>query len=285
MKNKKILVGIISVIGISIIGLVTFLIVRKPTYEVSFNVGDNKLLKTENVSKNETITEPTNPTKEGYTFVGWYYNGKPFDFTTKITEDIELVAKWVKENAILYSVKFNTDGGEKIESIQVEKNTAIGKLPIPSRNNYNFIGWYLDNKLIDENTIVTKNMTLVAKWEIVESTTTKKTTTKKATTKKATTKTTTTRAATTTKAPTTTTTTTKAATTTTPSAVLSYKLESSGSVVGQVMLYLTKNGEKVAGTCDIVTTTGDTITNVSISKTGYVTNDGLIDTVKNIRVN
>lgn len=51
------------------------------------------------VKKGTTITAPEPPVKEGYTFVGWYkdINGlKPFDFTAKITGDVTIYAKWVK---------------------------------------------------------------------------------------------------------------------------------------------------------------------------------------------
>ena len=45
----------------------------------------------------ETITEPAAPTRDGYTFNGWYtdpeYNEK-FDFSTTVTSDMTLYAKW-----------------------------------------------------------------------------------------------------------------------------------------------------------------------------------------------
>lgn len=279
MKNKNIIIGVCCLVAIVAI-VIAIMFLTKPKYEVTF-MSDDKVLESLTVREDGTIKEPTAPTKEGYIFVGWFSNGERFNFsTTKVTEDLKLEARWTKDNAIIYTITFDSKGGDKVESIKVEKNNVIGNLPTPTKKGYTFIGWYFGTEMVDNNTIVTRDMTLVAKWEEAEeNSTTKKTTTKKNTTKKKTTKTTTTK--TTTKPTTTTTTTTQKVVT---QDVISYKTEKNGSVVGQIMLFLTKNGTKVSGTCDIVTTTGETVENVSIPASGYATNDGLISTVKNIKV-
>lgn len=43
-------------------------------------------------------TEPATPTRDGYTFDGWYLNDQKYDFSTPVTGDVTLVAKWT-ENA------------------------------------------------------------------------------------------------------------------------------------------------------------------------------------------
>ena len=51
------------------------------------------------VKKGAVLTLPAAPTKDGYTFMGWYkdINGtKPFDFNTKISGNVSIYAKWVK---------------------------------------------------------------------------------------------------------------------------------------------------------------------------------------------
>lgn len=277
MKKKNIIIGVCCLVTICII-IIAIMFLMKPKYEVTF-VSDDKVLESLTIREDGTIVEPTAPTKEGYIFVGWYSNGERFNFsTTKVTEDLKLEARWTKDNAIIYTITFDSKGGEKVESINVEKNNVIGNLPKPTKKDYKFDGWYFGTELVNNNTIVTRDMTLVAKWtkadedSVNEKDTTKKTTTKKTTTKKTTKKATTT---------TTTTTTQKVET----QDVISYKIEKSGSVVGQIMLFLTKNETKVSGTCDIVTTTGETVENVNIPSTGFVTNDGLVSTVKNIKVN
>ena len=46
----------------------------------------------------EVIEEPSSPTREGYTFGGWYSDdalNDPWDFDTQIAGDTELYAKWI----------------------------------------------------------------------------------------------------------------------------------------------------------------------------------------------
>ncbi|NCC55006.1 MAG: hypothetical protein EOM11_05915 [Erysipelotrichia bacterium] len=61
---------------------------------VTFKDGDTTT--TKEVVQGEKVSEPATPTKQGYTFDGWYLNNQKFDFNTVISEDITLVAKWTK---------------------------------------------------------------------------------------------------------------------------------------------------------------------------------------------
>lgn len=67
----------------------------EPTkYTVTFKDGDTETLV--KVVENQKVPKPADPTKEGYKFLGWYKEGSttPFDFSTPITADIKLYAKW-----------------------------------------------------------------------------------------------------------------------------------------------------------------------------------------------
>ena len=51
---------------------------------------------------NGSITKPADPTREGYTFAGWYTDEactEAYDFSVAVTADMTLYAKWVK-NAV-----------------------------------------------------------------------------------------------------------------------------------------------------------------------------------------
>lgn len=73
-------------------------------YEVSFITEHGNPPTSQNVPYNKTATNPGKLTEEGYTFVGWYadkdHNTK-FDFSTPITGDTKLYAKWEKNAPVL----------------------------------------------------------------------------------------------------------------------------------------------------------------------------------------
>ena len=63
-----------------------------------------------------------------------------------------------------YEVKFNTDGGNKIESVMVKKNDRVEAPKDPKKKGYVFVEWQLNGKTYDFKKKVTKNITLKAKW-------------------------------------------------------------------------------------------------------------------------
>ena len=69
---------------------------------MNFNLnGSDAQIDTQIVDKNGKATQPTDPTRNGYIFMGWYTDAEgatKFDFNTPITENITLYAKWVKDN-------------------------------------------------------------------------------------------------------------------------------------------------------------------------------------------
>ena len=66
---------------------------------------------TQSVVKYEKGVVPTNPTKSGYAFVGWFYkdeNGaeKPFSFEMGITKDYNLYPKWSNQVNVTYTIQY-----------------------------------------------------------------------------------------------------------------------------------------------------------------------------------
>ena len=74
----------------------TILEVEGELYTVTFDSEGGSEIRSKKVGENGSVIEPSAPTKEGYTFLGWYLNDEKFDFNTKITSDITLTAKWEK---------------------------------------------------------------------------------------------------------------------------------------------------------------------------------------------
>lgn len=65
-------------------------------HKVSFNTNGGNILPSQTIKDNSTIKSVT-PVREGYKFIGWYYQGTKFNSNTRITKDYVLVAKWIKE--------------------------------------------------------------------------------------------------------------------------------------------------------------------------------------------
>lgn len=69
-----------------------------------------------------------------------------------------------------YEVTFDLNGGSGKfkEQIVIESSLAIQPLNNPTKLGYEFIGWYLNDKLYDFNTPVNQNIVLTAKWSLKE---------------------------------------------------------------------------------------------------------------------
>ena len=133
-------------------------------YTISFNVDGMEEMK---VKCDAEIEIPT-PTREGYTFKGWYNDEdltEEFTDTTMPSNDLTLYAKW---EANTYKIIFETNEGEEIPPRQVAYDTEIGDLTTPIKSGYTFKGWYLDKDLTEEfkaEKMPAKDITLYAKWE------------------------------------------------------------------------------------------------------------------------
>jgi len=170
MDNKKKIIGVVVCVVIFLVALF-LLLLNKPVYEVSF-ISNNKVIETVNVEKNDVVSKPIDPTRDGYTFDGWYLDDELFDFETKITKDITLTAKWTitvdNTNKKKVTVSFDSLGGTDVETQIIEINTSVREPSAPKRDGYKFIEWQLNSKKFDFDTKITENITLKAKWEKVD---------------------------------------------------------------------------------------------------------------------
>lgn len=139
------------------------------TQTVTFMKDAETLFDTSVVKKGNTVGVPAEPTNDGYSFAGWYTDVKcttAYDFNLPVNTDITLYAKWLAK----YTVSFDTDGGSTVESQTVVTGNKATKPAVnPTKKCYNFVGWYTDNTYTTEfdfeNTIITDNTTIYAKFE------------------------------------------------------------------------------------------------------------------------
>lgn len=89
-------------------------------YTITFDTDGGSSIDSVVVANNDTLEEPTSPTKEGYTFLYWELDGEEYDFTTKVTSDITLTAVW-KEN----KTSSNNDSSNNTTNNQNDTNNNV----------------------------------------------------------------------------------------------------------------------------------------------------------------
>ncbi len=104
---------------------------------VKFDTDGGSKIEDVKVKDNKKVEKPTNPTKEGFVFDGWYYNDEKFDFNTKITKDITLKAHWediigVRNKTM--KILLNTKNQYKVEIISLPNGVKMSDLQFSSSN-------------------------------------------------------------------------------------------------------------------------------------------------------
>jgi len=140
------------------------------------SMGGSQCANKTNVKFGSKLENMPTPTRTGYSFDGWYadkeYKGKKYttgsiwdqDILGNDNPNIKLYARWLP---ITYMIKFNTNGGNTINSQPYTIEKEISSLPTPTRSGYVFVGWRLNGEFI---TSISKgnvgNKDLVAVWSI-----------------------------------------------------------------------------------------------------------------------
>lgn len=162
---------------------------KNPTYIVTYNgngatAGQVPVDSTQ-YEENESVTVQGNSgnlVKPGYTFIGWntQADGKGTAYVSNATlrvgqANITLYAQWTVNvsppsgNTAPPTVKIvlNTNGGTTLVPIEITYNTKLSDLPIPTREGFQFDGWYEDaayTKKWSADILLRENMALYAKW-------------------------------------------------------------------------------------------------------------------------
>ena len=142
---------------------------EKSKYTVKF-VSDHGSFADQTIEHGKTIKTGnlTIPTVEGYTFDGWYTDdtySTEFDFSTPITGDTKVYAKWTAND---YEVSFITEHGDAPASQNVKFNGTAKDPGTLTEEGYTFDGWYTDNTYsteFDFTQPIKSNTKVYAKWE------------------------------------------------------------------------------------------------------------------------
>lgn len=65
-------------------------------FTVTFDTDGGSRIAPVEVKKGKTVSEPADPTKDGYVFAGWELDGEEYKFSAKVKGDITLKAVWEK---------------------------------------------------------------------------------------------------------------------------------------------------------------------------------------------
>lgn len=133
-------------------------------YTVKIDPDNGGAIVEKEVTVGVSIEEPEGVTKEGYELDGWYdEEGNKVTFPYTPAADVTLKAHWkVKE----FKVTFNSDGGSLVAEQTVEKGKMATEPTAPTKDGYNFLGWYDGSDKFDfKTTPIIADKNLIAKWE------------------------------------------------------------------------------------------------------------------------
>jgi uncharacterized repeat protein (TIGR02543 family) len=129
------------------------------TVTVVFNSNEGSPVASQTIQTGQNVIPPADPTRNGYTFGGWFSNSNlstAYDFSG-IPNGLNLFAKW---NVNPYNLTFNTNGGNTISSRTQNFATSIAPVADPVRPGFIFDRW---NPEIP-STVPAENITFVAQW-------------------------------------------------------------------------------------------------------------------------
>lgn len=127
------------------------------TYEVSFTSKD-VVITIQEVKEGELATEVTPEDVEGENFLGWYNGEEEYDFSSPVTSDLNLIAKW---EAAEYTITFKNDDGTVLQYSKVKHGETITAPETPTKksdNNYD----YTFERWDTEFTTATQDLTITA---------------------------------------------------------------------------------------------------------------------------
>lgn len=126
-------------------------------YNLNGGINDSSNPNSYTVEDNITLREPT---RVGYTFVGWYNDNTKIETISNLTGDLVLEAKW---EVITYTISFDTKGGNDLDNITYSVQN-IPTLPIPTKPGYEFAGWYNGDTPVTDLNGHYEDLTLTAHW-------------------------------------------------------------------------------------------------------------------------
>jgi uncharacterized repeat protein (TIGR02543 family) len=136
---------------------------KEEVYAVVFVVDGETHYETTVKKGGEVIFPEVEPTKDGYEFAGWAYEGGALFDGAEVNATLTLVAKWTAIES--YTVSFVVEGlDEPYYEITLRKDEAVTFPEEPTKTGYDFVGWMYDGGTLFEGGSANGNLILTAKW-------------------------------------------------------------------------------------------------------------------------
>jgi uncharacterized repeat protein (TIGR02543 family) len=141
-------------------------------YLVTFDAKGGTTVANGNFLTASTVSEPTSPTRAGYTFSGWSATdgglAEAFPYAPGVTNNITIYARW---DALDNAVAFDSKSGSTVASATFASGGTVAQPTAPTRTGYTFAGW----SATDGGTTITfpyspgvvTGITLYANWTAV----------------------------------------------------------------------------------------------------------------------
>lgn len=125
------------------------------TWTVTFDTAGGSAVNSQTVDNGGVAVAPDpSPTRDDCRFTGWQYDGKSYDFGSKVTGDITLTAQWVR-TAHQWTITFDLNGGhapagKDAKTLYAERKVYDGDSLVsptadianePQLDGYTFEGW------------------------------------------------------------------------------------------------------------------------------------------------
>jgi len=138
-------------------------------YTITFDALGGTAVGDQVVQLGQKVQQFADPSREGYTFLGWYTDAQgtqPWNFNTAPTASMTLYAKW----QLAPIVSFDVQGGDSPTPATqtVQDGQRVQQPSTPFRTGYAFGGWYREATCITQwnfsTDVVHYSMTLYAQW-------------------------------------------------------------------------------------------------------------------------
>lgn len=148
---------------------------EKTVHTVTFDTRGGEEIPAQEVKDGEGLMELPTPVREGYKFLGWFdaaEGGNQVEFLQEVFDDVTLYAQWEAEDPEdpekqVFTLTFDTQGGETIAPMEVTEGDAVTNLPMPVRDGYEFLGWFdaVENgNQVTAISEMSEDVTLYAHW-------------------------------------------------------------------------------------------------------------------------